>query len=178
MQVSWPLIIIFIVIILLAACIVCVAVQDSRSGGHRQYVRTSPSGPWLPVHPLQDSKRKWVPAKYQVEVRVCPCGKWNDPQQTACWHCDAPLLTYEKQRFSFLTAKQCAVCEFEVFPGDRVVLCPACRAQGHRAHMLEFFKAKGVCPACGISMSTQQLLKTRPSPQSEPSEPYENSVMG
>ena len=163
MQISWSIIIIFIVIILLAACIVCVAVQDTHSGGPRQYARTSPSDPWLPVHPIRDPKQKWVPAKYEAEVRVCTCGNWNEPQQATCWHCGTSLLNFEKKRFSFLTVKKCAVCGFEVFPGDQVVLCPACKAQGHRAHMLEFFKAKGVCPVCGVSLSSQQALDTRPS---------------
>ncbi|MDO8055591.1 MAG: hypothetical protein Q6361_01910 [Candidatus Hermodarchaeota archaeon] len=171
MQVSWPIIIIFIVIILLAACIVCVAVQDSRPSGSRQYMRTRPSDPWLPVHPIGGPKRKWVPARYEVEVRVCTCGKWNQPQQTTCWQCGTSLLNFDKECFSFLTAKKCAVCGFEVFPGDQVALCPACKAQGHRAHMLEFFKAKGVCPVCGVAFSPQQVLDTHLSPRTSAPEP-------
>jgi hypothetical protein len=165
MQVSWPIITIFIVIILLAACIVCVAVQDSRPERGREYVRTSPSDSWLPVHPLTGPKRKWVPAKYLVNVRVCTCNKWNEPQQTTCWNCGASLLNSEEQRFSFMTAQKCAVCEFEVFPGDQVVICPACKAQGHRAHMLEFVKAKGMCPVCGVKFTSKQILSTQPSPR-------------
>jgi hypothetical protein len=165
MQASLSLIVIFIVILLLAACIVCVAVQTTRPAPSRQYIRTNSSGPWLPVHPLNGPKREWTPAKYQVEVRVCSCGKWNEIQQATCWHCDTSLLSFDNQVFTFETAQKCAVCEFEVFPGDQVVLCPACRAQGHRAHMLEFVKAKGVCPMCGVSFTSQQMLDTLSSPR-------------
>jgi hypothetical protein len=159
---SWPIIIIFIVIILLAACIVCVAVQDSRGSQPRAYERAGPRQPWRPVQKTPVSKQPWEPSEHQVDVVVCSCGKWNTPKDTTCWNCQTSLAGVQPQTFTFETAQQCAVCSFWVYPGEQVVLCPSCHAQGHRAHMLEFLKAKGTCPVCHIRLGSQQLLNTIP----------------
>lgn len=159
---SWPIAIIFIVIILLAACIVCVAVQDSRDSRPRSYVRASAQDPWQPVEVQPDRERSWEPSEHQVDVLVCSCGKWNNPTDTVCWNCGKSLAGVHPQTFAFETAERCAVCGYWVYPGDLVVLCPSCQAQGHRAHMLEFLKAKGVCPVCKIRLSAHQLLNTIP----------------
>jgi hypothetical protein len=162
MQFSWvsPIIVIFIVIILLAACIVCVAVQDSQGSRSRSYVRASTHDPWLPVEESVPMEREWEPSQYMVDCLVCSCGKWNAPDQSTCWNCNASLLNAQIQTFSFETAEKCAVCGYRVYPGDQIVLCPSCQAQGHRAHMLEFFKAKGCCPVCHQRLSSKQLLNT------------------
>jgi len=155
---SWPIIIIFIVIILLTACIVCVAVQDSQSSRPRAYVRASTQDPWQPVAETQESARKWEPSEHQVDVLVCSCGKWNALKETSCWNCNTSLATIRPETFTFETAERCAVCGYWVYPGEPVVLCPSCHAQGHRSHMLEFLKAKGSCPVCKVRLSTHQLL--------------------
>ena len=155
-----PLIIIFIVIILLAACIVCVAVQDSRGSQPRAYERASVGEPWRPVKEQQEHRQPWEPSEHQVDVVVCSCGKWNAPKDTICWSCKSSLTGIQPQTFTFETAERCAVCSFWVYPGEQVVLCPSCHAQGHRAHMLEFLKAKGVCPVCHVRLGSKQLLDT------------------
>lgn len=159
---SWPIIIIFIVIILLAACIVCVAVQDSRDSRPRPYERASPGAPWRPVQETREQVRPWEPSEHQVDVLVCSCGKWNAPKNTTCWNCQSSLSGIQLQTFTFETSERCAVCGFWVYSGEQVVLCPSCQAQGHRAHMHEFLKAKGTCPVCHTRLGAQQLLNTIP----------------
>ena len=158
--ISWPIIIIFIVIILLAACIICVAVQDNRGSQSRSYVRSSPHDPWQPVPDKSQREPQWEPSEHQVDVVVCTCGKWNSPKESACWHCQTSLSTIAPQTFTFETAERCAVCGYWVYPGEQVVLCASCQAQGHRAHMLEYLKAKGTCPVCKEKLSSHQLLNT------------------
>ena len=167
---AWPIVIMFIVILLLVACIVCVAVQDSRGSRPRAYVRASPHDPWHPVTERPEIERQWEPSEHQVDVLVCTCGKWNAPNDTICWNCQAALDNIESQMFTFVTAERCAVCGYWVWPGEQLVLCPSCHAQGHRSHMLEFFKAKGMCQVCGVSLSSRQLLNTVPSPRATTSE--------
>ncbi len=158
--ISWPIIIIFIVIMLLAACIVCVAVQDNRGSRPRSYVRTSSQDPWQPVTESTEREPQWEPSEHQVDVVVCTCGKWNAPNESACWNCHASLANIAPQTFTFETAERCAVCGYWVNPGEQVVLCSSCQAQGHRAHMLEYLKAKGMCPVCKVKLSSYQLLNT------------------
>ncbi len=155
-----PIIAIFIVIILLATCIVCVAVQDSQGSRSRSYVRANTRDPWLPVEEPVPEKREWEPSQHIVDCLVCSCGKWNASNQSVCWNCDASLLNREIQTFYFETAEKCAVCGYWVYPGEQIVLCPSCQAQGHRAHMLEFLKAKGCCPVCNQKLRANQLLNT------------------
>lgn len=159
---TWPIVIIFIVIILFTACIVCVVIQDKRSSRARSYGRTSSRDPWLPEQEISPKEPSWEPSQYQIDVLVCSCGKWNDKEQTSCWNCHASLANVNPQTFSFETAERCAVCGFFVYPGEQIVLCPACHAQGHRAHMLEFFKAKGCCPVCSQKLGQTQVLNTIP----------------
>ena len=160
MLLSFPIIIIFIVIILLAACIVCVAVQDSRDSRPRAYERTSAGAPWQPVQETREQVQPWEPSEHHVDVVVCSCGKWNPPKDTICWSCQSSLAGIQPQTFTFETVERCAVCGFWVYPGEQVVLCPSCQAQGHRVHMLEFLKAKGTCPVCQVRLGSQQLLTT------------------
>ncbi|MFX0169636.1 MAG: hypothetical protein ACFE89_09825 [Candidatus Hodarchaeota archaeon] len=156
--------IVFISIIILLACIVCVAIQNTQPPPPQQYVRTSPQDPWVPIQEPHLEERKWESAQYQVTIHVCSCGKWNNPQQSKCWHCSTSLAEATLQSFTFDIAQKCAVCRFDVFPGDRIVLCPACQSQGHRTHMLEYLKAKGYCPTCNTQFNSQQILETFPGP--------------
>lgn len=158
----WPIVIIFFVIILLAACIICVAIQNSRDARPRTYTRTSTRDPWLPVQETQTREPQWEPSNYQIDVKVCSCGKWNSNQQTSCWSCFQPLANIEPQTFTFETAERCSVCGFWVYPNEQVVLCPSCHAQGHRAHMFEYLKSKGYCPICNQKLNSHQLLNTVP----------------
>jgi hypothetical protein len=158
----YPILIIFIVIILLSACIVCVAVQDRRDSRPRSYVRASPRDPWQPVTEESEEEYEWEPSEHQVDVLVCSCGKWNAPKEQTCWNCHASLISVEQQTFTFETVEKCAVCGYWVHPGELVVLCPSCQAQGHRTHMLEYLKAKGSCPVCNVRLNSQQLLTTVP----------------
>ena len=162
MQFIWPIVIIFIVIILLAACIVCVAVQDRRDSQPRPYVRVSPRDPWQPVTEDRRGEREWEPSEHQVDVLVCSCGKWNATNEQICWNCQAALNKLQHQTFTFETEEKCAVCGYWVYPGELVVLCPSCQAQGHRTHMLEYVKAKGSCPVCNVRLTSQQILRTVP----------------
>ncbi len=159
---SWPIIIMFIVIILLAACIICVAIQDSQTSRPRSYIRASPRDPWVAVPETPVDEPAWEPSQYQVDVLVCSCGRWNAPGQAFCGNCNAHLINLRPKIFTFETAERCAVCGFWVHPGEQIVLCPSCQAQGHRAHMLEYFKAKGHCPFCKERLGTHQLLNTVP----------------
>lgn len=158
----WPIMIMFIVIILLAACIICVAIQDSKSSRPRSYVREGPRDPWAVVPESHLDEPAWEPSQYQVDVLVCSCGKWNAPNQTTCRNCNAALANLPLKIFTFETAERCAVCSFWVYPGEPIILCPSCQAQGHRAHMLEYFKSKGHCPFCKERLGTHQLLNTVP----------------
>ncbi len=162
MQFIWPILIIFIVIILLAACIVCVAVQDRLSSQPHSYVRASPRDPWQPVTKDRMEEHEWEPSEHQVDVLVCSCGKWNATNEQTCWNCQASLANIQPQTFTFETVERCAVCGYWVLPGELVVICPSCQAQGHRTHMLEYLKAKGSCPVCNARLASQQVLRTVP----------------
>ncbi len=165
----WPIIIILINIILLAVCIVCVAVQDRRHSRPRAYVRASARDPWQPVTEIHEKEPIWEPSEYQVDVLVCTCGKWNPPHESVCWNCNASLIDVQTQTYHFETVERCAVCGYWVWPGEQLILCPSCHAQGHRVHMLEFLKAKGICPVCKVRMSSHQLLDAEPKIPDDPS---------
>ncbi|MFX1562133.1 MAG: hypothetical protein ACFFDP_02370 [Promethearchaeota archaeon] len=160
---TMPFIIIFILIILLMVCIIYAAIQGASSSSRPSaYARASPKDDWTPIE-LASEQRQWVSSKHQVTVIVCTCGKWNDPRQPVCWSCNASLKSSEKslQTFKFETAPQCAVCGYWVYPGEQVMLCPACQAQGHSTHMLEYIKAKGACPVCEQRIRYTQLLQAK-----------------
>ncbi|MFX1563944.1 MAG: hypothetical protein ACFFDP_11635 [Promethearchaeota archaeon] len=153
-----------IIIILLIVCIIYLAVREAtESSESHAYVRASPGDEWTPVEPIS-KQRPSQSSKHQVDVIVCTCGKWNEPSQHICWNCSASLSPSTKflQTFTFETAPRCAVCTFWVYPGERVILCPACQAQGHRAHMLEYLKAKGACPVCKRRFTADQFLTAIP----------------
>lgn len=159
----WPVLLVFIIIILLASCIVCAAIQDQRESSRPQpYVRASTQDPWVPVQKVSAKPQPWKPSRHDIDVIVCSCGKWNSPNQTSCWNCNASLAMQKRQTFIFETAERCTVCGFWVYPGERVVLCPACHAQGHRAHMLEYVKAKGNCPVCNQKLNLNDILEAIP----------------
>lgn len=151
-----------LIIIILAICIIYTATRDSIDAPPRRYNRTSPRDPWVPVAEPRQKARVWEPSQHLVDVLICSCGKWNAPEQTVCWNCSTPLSAISRETFTFETVEKCAVCGFWVYEGEELVLCPSCNAQGHRAHMLEFLKAKGVCPVCSQKLYAHQLLKTIP----------------
>jgi hypothetical protein len=156
--------IIVILIALLIVCIILTAVREATASSRpSSYVRASPRDEWVPVEPVS-KQRSWEPSQHKVDVKVCSCGKWNAPGQLVCWSCNADISSSTKslQTFTFETAPQCAVCSYWVYPGERIILCPACHTQGHRAHMLEYVKAKGTCPVCHHRFNAEQLLTAVP----------------
>jgi len=160
---TMPIIAIFILIILLMACIIYAAINGATSSSRPSaYARASPKDDWSPVE-LVSERGQWAPSKHQVTVRVCDCGKWNAPSQFVCWSCNTALSSSAKslQTVTFETAPQCAVCGYWVYPGEQVMLCPACQAQGHSTHMLEYVKAKGACPICARRIRYTQLLEAK-----------------
>jgi hypothetical protein len=153
----------FIDIILLLVCLACAGACD-KSREHTRPPQHSPAVPsptrtyQKPVR-KQQAQRPWQPSKHQLDVIVCSCGKWNNSDQTSCWSCGKSFTASDVPRsFTFETAQRCAVCSYWVYPGEQVALCPACRAQGHRTHMLEYVKAKGTCPVCSQRLSSTHLL--------------------
>lgn len=113
---------------------------------------TAPSA--LPMKPLP----KWHPFQLEASVIVCRCGQWNQPDAEACWGCDRTLTSTENRTFTLEAAQRCDVCTYWIYPGDRVAVCPACKAQGHYAHAYEYVRAKGQCPQCSRKLVPAQLL--------------------
>jgi len=153
-------------IVLLIVCMVCAALKfEQERWGFARRGSYSVKAEWERRTPVKGTApRGWRPSKHQVEVLVCRrCGRWNSPAEGNCWSCQEVLPpSSEAQIVTFEAAPHCAVCGYWVYPREQVTLCPACRAQGHRAHMMEYVKAKGTCPACGQRLSFTQLLHATP----------------
>ncbi|MFX1563945.1 MAG: hypothetical protein ACFFDP_11640 [Promethearchaeota archaeon] len=153
-------------IVLLLVCLACAGAcdksreQSRRPHGSPASPRSAPS--YTKPRVKQQVQRPWQPSQHQIDVIVCTCGKWNQPDQTSCWSCGEAFTSSDAPKtFTFETAERCAVCSFWVYPGEQVTLCPACKAQGHRVHMLEYFKAKGACPVCTQRISSSHLLHAK-----------------
>jgi hypothetical protein len=101
---------------------------------------------------------KWQPFKLETSVIVCRCGQWNQPDAETCWSCDRTLPATEEETFALDAAERCDVCSYWIYPDDRVAVCPACKAQGHYAHVYEYVRAKGQCPRCSRKLVPSQLL--------------------
>ncbi len=156
------LVLMFVIFIILACCLViCVGgnVTDSPFDLH---TRLSPRDSGKPVIEKRSTSRIWEPSHHLVDVLICSCGKWNAPEQTTCWNCNAHLSAISRDTFTVETVEKCAVCSSGLYEGEEILLCPSCHAQGHRAHLLEFLKTKGLCPVCNQKMFAHQLLKTVP----------------
>jgi len=101
---------------------------------------------------------KWHRFRLEASVVVCSCGQWNQSEAEACWSCDRTLTSAKNQTFTLDASERCDVCSYWIYPGDRVAICPACKAQGHYAHAHEYVRAKGQCPRCGRKLIPAQLL--------------------
>lgn len=44
--------------------------------------------------------------------------------------------------------RECAVCSYDMRPGEDLLSCPHCGARAHRSHFLEWAKIKRSCPNC------------------------------
>ena len=157
------ILVLMIVIIIIITC--CLVICLGRNVGGSQFQRHSqlkPRDPWIPVVERRSTSRVWEPSHHLVDVVICSCGKWNGPEQTMCWNCNAHLSAISRETFTFETVEKCAVCSFWLYEGEEILLCPSCHAQGHRTHLLEFLKTKGFCPMCNQKMFAHQLLKTIP----------------
>lgn len=154
-------IIILVIFIIVFCLVLCIGIMggDSQSNRHS---RSSPRDPWMPVVEKRSTSRIWEPSHHLVDVLICSCGKWNGPEQTTCWNCNAHLSAISRETFTFETVKKCTVCSSWLYEGEEILLCPSCHAQGHRTHLLEFLKTKGLCPICNQKMFAHQLLKTIP----------------
>lgn len=149
-------------LILLVSCVICaraMSTPKSSSASHRlppaKYEgieETATSQP--PIKPLP----KWRPFQLEANVIVCSCGQSNQPEAEACWSCDRGLASAETRTLTIEAAQRCAVCAYWIYPGDRVAICPACKAQGHYAHVYEYVRAKGQCPKCSRKLVPGQLL--------------------
>ena len=154
--------IIVVVIIIIFFCVLIGLnhmLDDSQSNRHS---RSSPRDPWIPVVEKRSTSRIWEPSHHLVDVLICSCGKWNSSEQTTCWNCKAHLSAISRETFSFETVEKCTVCSSWLYEGEEILLCPSCHAQGHRTHLLEFLRTKGLCPSCNQKMFAHQLLKTIP----------------
>lgn len=149
-------------LILLVSCIVCARAMSSPSSSspsHRlpqtKYEGTEETGTSLPpIKPLP----KWRPFQLKADVIVCSCGQSNPSEAEICWSCDRGLASAKTQILTVEAAERCDVCAYWIYPGDRVAICPACKAQGHYAHLHEYVRAKGQCPRCNRKLVTTQLL--------------------
>lgn len=149
-------------LILLVACVICaraMTMPRSSSATHRlpapkdqSIDESTPSV--APMKPLP----KWRPFQLEANVIVCPCGQWNHPDAETCWSCDRSFTSTRTRTFTIEATERCDVCAYWIYPADRVALCPACKAQGHYAHLFEYVKAKGQCPRCSRKLVPAQLL--------------------
>ncbi len=114
-----------------------------------------------PRHTLTRKPEHWVPSLRQMTVALCSsCGSENNPTGKSCWHCGHSIKTAPQQTESVETAQRCVVCSGDILSKDRVMLCPSCQTQGHRAHLLEYVRVHAACPDCGQRLSSVQLIPT------------------
>lgn len=149
---AFPLWLWLIYIILIALYVYPSDVLERRKGATRRR-RPAQKPPRKP--------KRWVPSKRQVTVAVCgKCGRWNNPVRKGCWNCRESLADAPHHTETFDTDRHCIVCSGELKSRDRIVLCPECRTQAHRAHLLEYVRVHTCCPDCGQPLRSSQLLPT------------------
>ena len=103
--------------------------------------------------------KRWVPSQRQVTVAVCTkCEKWNNPAGKECWNCGHSLVGALHYTETVETTQHCVVCSGEICQEDRIMLCPSCRTQGHRGHLLEYVRVHAACPDCGQRLNTSHLI--------------------
>ncbi len=158
---------------------ICKAASGPSSGGSRSS-RPRPATPERYTPPYQTSSeeqpdeessrvrvvsppRGWRSSEHELTVKVCAsCGKWNNLEKRECWSCNKSLAKSPKHTQKIETHRHCVVCKAELYPGERIVLCPSCQAQGHHGEYLEFMKVKGECPDCGERFRPSHLLDAEP----------------
>ncbi len=119
------------------------------------------------VEPLPPPSRvrtsRWRPSEHEATVAVCTsCGKWNNPEKESCWSCSKPLVDAPRHIQKIETSRNCTVCKDEIYPGERIVICPSCQTQGHHSEFLEFVKVKLECPECGQRLRPSHMLDAEP----------------
>ncbi|MFX1475527.1 MAG: hypothetical protein ACFFCO_08660 [Promethearchaeota archaeon] len=148
------------VILLIAMSLISIAIIMYPPNIRRQQRVTKPR-PKPTRKPIRKPAHRWVPSQRQVTVAVCAtCGSENNPTAKTCWNCGKSIKAAPLETELIETAQHCVVCSGEIRSRDRVVFCPSCRAQGHRAHMLEYVRVQTACPNCGQSLRPAELVPT------------------
>lgn len=155
---SWSVGFLFWIVFIIFIAIYLFPSEEKRKRRTAKRVRKPPRKPRRKSTRVQ---KRWVPSKRQVTVAVCTsCGSENNPTEKSCWNCGHSIKTAPQQTESVETTQHCVVCSGEILADDRVVLCPSCRTQGHRAHLLEYVRVHAACPDCGQSIRPAQLIPT------------------
>jgi hypothetical protein len=81
-----------------------------------------------------------------IQLAMCPhCEATILAEATVCPHCGSPRPT-------------CMVCLLPIEFADAVLVCPHCKGQAHRVHILEYLKVKGSCPNCQADLDEFELI--------------------
>ncbi|MFW9984122.1 MAG: zinc-ribbon domain-containing protein [Candidatus Odinarchaeota archaeon] len=81
-----------------------------------------------------------------IKLAMCPhCEATILAEATICPHCGSPRPT-------------CMVCLLPIEFADAVLICPHCKGQAHRVHILEYLKVKGICPNCQADLDEFELI--------------------
>ncbi len=82
----------------------------------------------------------------QIQLAMCPeCEATILAEAKVCPHCGNPRPI-------------CMVCQLPIQYGDSVLICPHCKGQAHRVHLLEYLKVKGSCPNCQTDLDQHELV--------------------
>ena len=103
-------------------------------------------------------KRRDSPSKRIAQ----PVYSWTQPmpiQLTMCTECEATILAETPICPHCGNPRPiCMVCHLPIQFTDSVLLCPHCKGQAHRIHILEYLKVKGTCPHCQMNLDEHELI--------------------
>ena len=94
----------------------------------------------------------------EIEVSL---RRWSTPtsESVKCLYCNSEIP--KDANFCIFCGRartRCSVCNTNIVPGDSIVGCPHCGAQGHRDHFLEWIKIRGTCPNCKEKLSRLDVV--------------------
>jgi hypothetical protein len=128
--------------LVILACIIglivlgAIEIDNRRARSSSRPSFNSKRTPPPPVH---------IPAP-EIQLAICPvCEATILAEALVCPHCghSRPI---------------CMVCHLPLQFDDDVLLCPHCKGQAHRIHILEYLKVKGKCPNCQADLDEHELI--------------------